>query len=157
MRLTKLTRQEVLDYIEEHELGIFLSYTEVYDKDGNFIQPFDDDDNWSEPEVGEDDTLYEYWGVGTETGFSTFTIPMDENKAKYAGVLFHKLVSDHGVFFSDAENLTEAFVHTFKVMQEPPTEEEQKEINQQMVDTVKESKIKIPEPVKEFWPRAKHI
>ena len=143
-KLTNLTKQEVLDYIEEHGLGIFLSYTEVYDKDGNPVEgTFDNDDDYIEPEAGTFDTLYEYWGVGTNTGFSTFDVPMDEDKAKYAGVLFHLLVNEYGMGFGDAECIACAYVKTYKVMQKPITEEEMNAAQQAMVEAIDAGRVKI--------------
>ena len=142
MRSIRFSRQEVLDYIEEHKLGIFISYTEVYDKDGNPRElVVDDDDNHIEPEAGPDDTLYEYWGVGTNTGFSTFDAPMSEDKAKYAGVLFHLFVNEYGMGFGDAELLAGSYVTSYKVMQKPLTEEEEQEFRQKAITALKEGNV----------------
>ena len=142
MRSIRLSRQEVLDYIEEHKLGIFISYTEVYDKDGNLVEgTFDDEETFIEPEAGEDDTLYEYWGVSTETGFSIFDSPIKEDKAKYAGVLFHLLVNEYWMGFGDAELLAGSYVTSYKVMQKPLTEEEEQEFRQKAITALKEGNV----------------
>jgi len=119
MSLTNATKQEVLDYLDENKVEIFLSYTEEYE--------------------GKD---YDYWGVAADTGFSTFDIPMDESKAQFAGFLFHQLVNEHGMFFGDAEKLAQSYVETYRVMQEPMTEEEQEEIRQRMIDAIDSGNVK---------------
>ena len=89
MTLISMSIEEVHDYMEKNNIEVFESFTE-------------DDDV--------------YWGFTGKTGFSTFDTPMNEDKAKYASVLFYKLVKEHGICFPDAEYLAQAFVAKYKVM-----------------------------------------
>jgi hypothetical protein len=119
-RLTNISKEEILAYIEENKIEVFLSH----------------EDEWE----GE---TFEFWGCNTSTGFSTFEGPLTEDKAKYAAVLFHKLANDYDVFFPDAEALAYSYVTTFNVMQPPPSEEELEEARQAMLDAIKEGRVEI--------------
>ena len=135
--ITRMTRDEVHNYMDEHEIEVSVSYTEVYDKDGNPVEgTVDDDDDYIEPEAGEDDTVYEFWGFSGKTGFSTFDSPMKEDKAKYAAVMFYRLVKEHGICFPDAEMIAGSFVNTYVVMKKPLTEEEQEEFRQKAIAAI---------------------
>ena len=88
--LTRMTREEIHDYMDENDIQVFESFT---DDDGDF-----------------------YWGFSGKTGFSTFDVcGLTEDKAKYAAVLFYKLVKEHGVCFGDAELMSGAYAKTYAV------------------------------------------
>lgn len=119
-RLTNISKEEVLAYIEEHKIKVYLAH----------------EDEW------EGETL-EFWGCETSTGFSTFDGPLTEDKAKYAAVLFHKLVNEYYFTFADAEALAYSYVRTFNVMQPPPSEEELEEAKQAMLSAIRDGRVTI--------------
>ena len=86
--ITRMTMTEVDTYLELHGIEVYKSFEE-----------------------GE----YEYWGFTCETGFSTFDHSMNEGKARYGAVIFHRLVNNLDMWFGDAEILAQAFVTTYKV------------------------------------------
>lgn len=142
--ITRMSRDEVNEYLYEHRVQVFLSYTDVYDKDGNFVEPVFEGDRELEPKeyMNEDDTLYEFWGFSGKTGFSTFDIHMNEDKAKYAAVMFLRLVEEYDMCFSDAETLASSYVTTYNVMIEPLTEKEQEEIRQRAIAAIEAGNIR---------------
>ena len=102
--LTQMSVEDVLDYIEEHDIT---------------VKPMSTD----EPAL---DGIFQFTST---TGFSTFDLHMTEDQAKYAAVLFCRLVDEHNVDFSSAEGLAAAYATSYKVMQsEEMTEEEHEEI-----------------------------
>ena len=119
-RLTSLSIEDVHAYLAEHNIEVFLSH----------------EDEWE----GE---TFQFWGCNTSTGFSTFDGPLTEDKAKYAAVLFHKLVADHNMYFGDAEALAYSYVTTFKVMEPPPSEEEVEEARQAMLAALREGRVTV--------------
>jgi len=129
MSLTRMTRDEVHDYMDEHEIEVSVSYNEIYDKDGNLVER-------DGVHAEEDDIVYEFWGFSGKTGFSTFDSPMKEDKAKYAAVMFYRLVKEHGICFPDAEMIAGSFVNTYVVMKKPLTEEEQEEFRQKAIAAI---------------------
>jgi len=148
--ITRMSRDEVHEYMDEHKIEVFLSYDEIYDKDGNLVdwvplsevQSHSDDDGDCQRRVAkEDDTVYEYWGFSGRTGFSTFDIHMNEDKAKYAAVVFMRLVTEYDMCFSDAETLASSYVTTYNVMEKPLTEEEQEEICQRAIAAIEAGNI----------------
>jgi len=140
---TGMKKNEVLDYLKEQGIEVFLSFEEGYDKDGNSVSPISDEEGQF---VGHGEgvtDIHQYWGFSGQTGFSTFDVPMTEEKAQYASALFYRLVNEHNMHFEDAEKFSCAFVHTYKVMQEPMTEEEQEEIRKRMIDCIDAGNMKI--------------
>ena len=137
-----MNRQEVLDYLDDNNLSVFASYNEVYDKDGNFVERDED-------HAEEGDTVCQYWGFSSPNGFHTFDMEMDEGKAQYATALFHKLHHEHNIDFGNAERLAGAYVHTYKVMQEPLTEEEQQNFRQKAIDALKAGNVVFPDGLSE--------
>jgi hypothetical protein len=119
MNLTTMTRQEVLDFMEEHKISVGISY----EHDGD-----------------------EFWGFSGQGGFHTFDAPSDEDRAMYASVLFHILHYDYNMEFGDAERLAMSYVEIYKVMQEPMSEEENEEISQQLLETIESGNFEIAIP-----------
>ena len=119
-RLTNISKEEILTYIEKNKIEVFLSH----------------EDEWE----GE---TFQFWGCNTSTGFSTFDGPLTEDKAQYAAALFHMLVTDYDVWFGDAEALAYSYVTTFNVMQPTPSEEEIEEAKQAMLNAIKEGRVSI--------------
>lgn len=142
--ITRMNRNEVNEYLYEHRVQVFLSYTDVYDKDGTLVEPVFEGDRELAPKeyMNEDDTLYEFWGFSGKTGFSTFDIHMNEDKAKYAAVMFLRLVEEYDMCFSDAETLASSYVTTYNVMIKPLTEEEQEEIRQRAIAAIEAGNIR---------------
>lgn len=115
-QLTRMTIEEVHNYMEQNGVEVFESFT---DEDGDV-----------------------YWGFAGNSGFSTFDMcGLDEDKAKYAAVLFYRLVNEYGICFGDAEMFAGSYVKTYKVMQKPMTEEEQEEIRQRTITALKEGNV----------------
>ncbi|HIG58680.1 MAG TPA: hypothetical protein EYQ21_04700 [Flavobacteriales bacterium] len=106
-------RQEVLDYMKEHEITV--SLVDSKERDGETI---------------------ELWGFHGKTGFSTFDTIMTEDDAKYASVLFYRLHNECGVDFGSAERLAQAYVKTYVVMREPMTEKEQEEVRKRLLGCI---------------------
>ena len=147
MSLT-MNKQEVLDYLENNDLGVFVSYSEAYDKDGNYVDCYVDDDG-NCVEAGPVEKKIDYWGFTSPGGFHTFDMEMDEGKAQYATALFHKLHHEHNVDFGTAERLAGAYVYTYKVMQEPITEEEQQEFRKRAIEALKAGNVVFPDGLSE--------
>lgn len=125
MRLSSITKQEVIDYLEAHKVKVFLSY--------------------EEEQNGE---KFEFWGCSIESGFTTFDGPMDEEKAKYAACIFHQMVNND-MDINDAEKMANAYVATYKVMQPPLTEEEQETVRKRLFACIESGNLNIPDGVQE--------
>ena len=108
-----MNKQEVLDYMKEHEIEVRL--VDSKERDGETI---------------------ELWGFKGKTGFSTFDTIMTEDDAKYASVLFYRLHNECGVDFGSAERLAQAYVKTYVVMREPMTEEEQEAVRKKLLGCI---------------------
>ena len=119
MNLTTMTRQEVLDFMEEHEISVGISY--------------------------EDDEC-QYWGFTGRGGFHTFDAPFDEDKAMYASVLCHRLLNECNITFGDAERLAMAYVEIYKVMQKPMSEEEQEEVRKKLMEAIDSGNLEVAMP-----------
>jgi len=143
--ITRMSRDEVHEYMFEHRVQVFLSHTDVYDKDGTLVEPVFEGDRELAPKeyMNEGDTLYEFWGFSGRTGSSTFDIHMNEDKAKYAAVMFLRLVTEYDMCFSDAETLASSYVTTYNVMKKPLTEEEQEEIRQRAIAAIEAGNIRL--------------
>ncbi len=119
-KLTNISKEEILAYIENNKIEVFLSHT----------------DEW-------EGQTFEFWGCNTSTGFSMFEGPLTEVKAQYAAAVFHMLATDHDVFYPDAEALAYSYVTTFNVMQPAASEEELEEAKQAMLNAIQEGRIEI--------------
>ena len=113
IKTLSMSRQEVLDYMTEHEIEVRL--VDSKERDGETI---------------------ELWGFQGKTGFSTFDIIMTEDDAKYASVLFYRLHNECGVDFGSAERLAQAYVKTYVVMREPMTEEEEESVRKRLLGCI---------------------
>ncbi|MBC8523016.1 hypothetical protein H8D29_03715 [PVC group bacterium] len=115
-----MNKQEVLDYMKEHNIEVRL--VDSKERDGETI---------------------ELWGFEGNTGFSTFECIMTEGQAQYASVLFYRLHNEFGIDFGSAERLAQAYVVTYGVMKDPMTEEEQEAITKRMIDAITGGNIEI--------------
>tara|TARA_Y100000034_G_scaffold111715_1_gene145065 strand:+ start:81 stop:374 length:294 start_codon:yes stop_codon:yes gene_type:complete len=91
--LSSMRKSDVLDYIKEH--NILVELVDSKERDGEIL---------------------ELWGFQGKTGFSTFEVPMTEEKAQYASALFYRLHNEYGMDFGSAEKLAQGFVNTYVVM-----------------------------------------
>ena len=123
MNLTTMTRQEVLDFMEEHKISVGISY----EHEGN-----------------------EFWGFSGQGGFHTFDAPLTEDQAIYASVLFHILHYDYDMQFGDSERLAMSYVEIYKVMQEPEppmSEEEQEKVHEELIDIIESGNLEVPKGI----------
>mgnify|MGYP004458720925 CR=1 FL=1 len=146
-RTLNMYKQDVLDYLEEHKINVFASHEEGYDENGYYVFPvLDDNGEWTDHGEGVVETK-EYWGFSSKNGFHTFDMEMNEDQAKYATVLFHLLHEQHNIDFGNAERLAGAFVHTYKVMVEPMSEESQEEVRQRILKCIESGNLSTPSGV----------
>jgi|TARA_Y100000310_G_C20589128_1_gene767020 hypothetical protein len=115
MKNTTLTmcKATVLEYIKEH--NIIVELVDSKERDGKTI---------------------ELWGFQGNTGFSTFECIMTKEEAQYASVLFYRLHNEYGIDFGSAERLAQAYVKLYKVMQEPMSDKEQKELIEEFREAI---------------------